>query len=241
MRRKPILTAAIVAASIAIVTVAAARTSLFELHPKPTPYTLLDSLDLLHDEPTYAGRVAAANVLAYDRSSVSLMGMRLGDPLPAACAKGDHNHACVLQSNEQGAIAGGLDDHVGIVQETVPGVPSPRIGPGQALVATDSSGRIDAIVVPLVPTDEVARIAMQGFEWRFGDPTDSSDTYAHWGLPDGVSARVVYYAGDNDHLAQRHHLNPTQTKTLYVAINTPEGDPKVYDLLNVDWSVNTMK
>ncbi|WP_183157629.1 hypothetical protein [Burkholderia pseudomallei] len=47
----------------------------------------------------------------------------------------------------------------------------------------------------------------------------------------------MYYAGDRDHLAQRHRLNPTQTRTLYVAMNTKEGDSKVYGLLNADWSV----
>ncbi|NTX43105.1 hypothetical protein HT749_06795 [Burkholderia cepacia] len=235
--RKTLLTAAFVAAPIVVAT--AAHASLFGSDPKPAPapYTLLDSLDLVHAYSTYSAKVMSANALVYDRSSVSLMGLRLGDPLPAACPKVPNKHVCILQSNAQVALASGLVDNGGIVQETLPGVPVASTLPGQALVATDSSGRIDAIVVPLVPKDDVARIAMQGFQWRFGDPTGNTATRASWDFPNGVSARVVYYAGDRDHLAQRHRLSPTQTKTLYVAINTEEGDSKVYGLLNADWSV----
>jgi len=237
MLKKTFVAAAALIAVSAITTVAHA--SLFGSDPKPAtpPYTLLNSLDLVHAYSTYLDKAISANVLVYDRASVSLMGLRLGDPLPAACPKVADKNVCILQSNAHVALASGLTDNGGIVQKTIPGVPTDSTLAGQALVATDSSGRIDAIVVPLVANDDVARIAMQGFQWRFGDPTNDSATRVSWDFPDGASARVVYYAGDQDHPANRHRFTAKQTKTLYVAINTKEGDSKVLDLLNADWSV----
>lgn len=233
--RKSILAAALIAASAFGAT---AHASWFGSEAKPAsqPFSLKDNYGQRLHSTTYTSKAFTSNALAFDPTSTTLLGMSLGGSLPSACPTGAVNGPCAVQNNAHATMVGGLPDSVFLIEKSVPGVPTDSKVQGQALVGSDSSGRINAIVVPLVSVDAVARIAVQTFAGRFGAPSASTDTSMVWNLPNGAHATIVY---EDDHLVHAGIHNPARRKFLYAAVYTDEGAGAIPALLNTDWSVTT--
>ncbi|WP_109476635.1 hypothetical protein [Paraburkholderia sp. C35] len=233
--KKSYIAAALVAVAAAAGFAVTANASLFsDPKPAPAPFTL-KSVDFGHNATTFLGKAETSNPLAYDPFSNSLMGLRLGDSLPAACPV-VLDKPCAAQSSAHGAIVAGLSDHLGLGSDLVADHEGAGPVEGQALVGLDASGRIDAIVVPMwggSGEGNVARTALKAFAWRFGDPSSISSTQVVWNLPNGVHATVVY---KDTPPVPWHVSHTTRVKMLYAAIYTDGGASQVEPLQFTEWS-----
>jgi len=239
---KKTVAAALVAASLAAVGFAAtAHASLFHSDPPaPAPLSFKDVYRNGMTSTTYAGKAKFTNTFAYGPSA-TLLGLRIGDSLKdqaPACEKVVAS-ACTLQSGADGAIVLGLPDRLNLDGHVLPGVPTDSLevkegALGRALVGSDTSGRINAIVVPMHASDGLARVALQGFLYRFGLPTSLTDGEAVWDLPGGVQVKLVY---EVDRMVYLKAHSATLSNALYAAVYSKDGAGSVSALLNADWSV----
>ncbi|HDR8994527.1 TPA: hypothetical protein QDB01_000404 [Burkholderia vietnamiensis] len=244
--RKTLIAAAFAAALAAasLVVTAAVHAPVLGQNSAPQPFSLQHFYTFHSSTITPEGKATFTNPLAYEPTA-SVMGLRIGDPMSSqapACTKDMRlplAKPCALQTGTSGAIVGGLPEHLGLQGNVIPGVPTVFDDKvevdGQALVGSDASGRIDAIVVPMASNDVLARVALQGFLFRFGKPAAISAHEAVWDLPSGAHAKVFY--GSATHLDLNTGHNSIRTM-LYAAVYGADGASKVPALLNADWSLS---
>ncbi|MGX5873031.1 hypothetical protein MJ547_04615, partial [Burkholderia gladioli] len=226
---KSLIAAALAAASLFTATATAAHASWFGLardpSPEPsTPVSLASEYVPYTSASTFLGKAHYTNPVAYEPSA-SLIGLRLGESLAsqaAACAKNVlPTHVCTTSDTlSKGVVVAGLPDLM-----------RADLAFGRAIVGTDASGRINAVVLPMKYRDVLAVQSLKGFLYRFGAPSSINDHEAVWDLPDGSHAKLVYDSisdvkRDNTELADV----PT-TSVLYAAVYAKDAGPTLPALL----------